>query len=761
MLPIVGVTVVAGPPVGVTHLRLRPGVNLLYGANGAGKSRILAAVGDVISSYGEGFKDRSSTDLCVRAVYDEGGIHLHAPFDRLTSDSRLYRLLAEAVGLKPSAVQEPWSVFLSDLDPEDVEAENDRLWREIDRSAVRSALVKSAFDRASWAKPTLGQCEQLVDDGQWMFTASGIFVSAPIDGGPLDWSATAFDWNATIDEWKAELAGSTSEGWANHRRPQWWFGALGAGVHGRLVPIPEVLGFDGPDWLALPVAPIGTIPTLHFDPYDFEEGAPPPALLELVALGQEYERGDNLEDPPLLWTLPTRRRSDDVESYQWLRRRAIVRSFEFRGMTLWPVTEVEGEFTDVFDLAVAELEGLANGYFGEFFESPPRLVIEAKLTEPFPSQEASIRWMAIAPAGGRIPVAALGSAHRRYARFAVQRAVRSGRWSVRDDRSEESLVLIDEPERALHRSGERRVLSNLSGLGTYVLSGSHSPILLGDRSVNVLHVSQSSKGFVRVASYAEGMKTNPSDSPASTAEALGIELSDLLALVKVFVLVEGAHDKVVIPAMCPELESAIDVRFFAMNGTRDLVDLAKCKFLIEMTDAQILVIADNTRIGFLSEVIKSTDRRPSAEQRRQYLLSIQRDRASKEEKSLIDLLIAAVDADCMHRVHPFGLRRRDVAEYLPIKMMLKDADFASWQEFDQAFLADQGRTHHKVGDGKKKKTFAKKFGGEYTVPGLRKVVSRLTKEWDSTGGVLTNRDPEFTRIVERVNELRMSGREPK
>jgi energy-coupling factor transporter ATP-binding protein EcfA2 len=116
-------------------------------------------------------------------------------------------------------------------------------------------------------------------------------------------------------------------------------------------------------------------------------------------------------------------------------------------------------------------------------------------------------------------------------------------------RSDERLVLLDEPERGLHRSAEIRIgdfIAKLQKTGSRVLVASHSPALLNDARLARVHVQRDD--------ITGKSRLNPLWLPVSgdkvfrrfAAEQLGLTTADILQLIRVFVIVEGQHDRAVI-----------------------------------------------------------------------------------------------------------------------------------------------------------------------------------------------------------------------
>ena len=79
---LLGVTVVGPRPVGIQHVQLREGLNVLYGKNGSGKTRLLEAVSNMLtakseereSSYQPGFSNGP-----WEVMWKMGGIHFSLP----------------------------------------------------------------------------------------------------------------------------------------------------------------------------------------------------------------------------------------------------------------------------------------------------------------------------------------------------------------------------------------------------------------------------------------------------------------------------------------------------------------------------------------------------------------------------------------------------------------------------------------------------------------------------------------------------------
>jgi hypothetical protein len=743
MFPITGITVVAGPPVGVAHIRLTRGLNLVYGVNGVGKSRTLDAIASTLRGWGPG--GNTPTDRCTRALYASGGIHFSAPISRLSSSDQAFRVLAECVGLGPDLAT---SISFSVEGENDAKDRFEAAWSTLDTHTLRAQLAKAAFAEASWANATIEECERLVDDGHWMITPGGdIFISASASRtDSLDWLADNSDWNISIERLKefGQFEWGTNQ--QDDGRPaEWGFADIGRNVRDRLPPHPYLLGMDCPEWLSIPVACVGGLAR----DYSIDDGPAPHPLEQLFSLGVE----ENPENR-------TQRFSDrDKQTRDWLIRRtrtiggiqaSIARS-ENRSILL----DKNSEITKELRQAKEEIESAASRFLAEFFDDAPELWVRIDFPDKWFAGQQPIQWKARISNGISISLNQLGSAHRRFADFAIQRALRTENWNLKGDSSNtSSIALIDEPERALHRLGEAKVFAGLRNLADIVIAATHSPTLIADSSVNLIHVAPTGSELVSITSHIGGYAGSRDLSPSQIASELGITLADLLSLLKVVVLVEGPHDELVVRSMCPEIAQQVDVRMLTLGGTKGIPGIAKSTFLIHMADAQILVATDNARQSWLKEVeARVIDRRNRGSNWRRELRDARDSGTTPEERLLLELLGSAIETNQESRVHYFGFSKPDIVKFLDPELICGDR-YSTWSEVDQAFLSETGRQRFGPGDGEAIKKWVNSHGGRYHTDGIAQALKELEARWADSGGVTAHRDSEFTDLGEMVQRLR-------
>jgi hypothetical protein len=419
-----------------------------------------------------------------------------------------------------------------------------------------------------------------------------------------------------------------------------------------------------------------------------------------------------------------------------------------------------GKISQFLAESAASLSFSATQLFAEFFSDAPELQLQITDPDSWFAGTQRIEWLAKTSNAESFPISELGSAHLRFANFAINSALQKP--TVVSDPTfgghadPTTVALIDEPERALHSSGEEEVFAHLVNLGDIVVAATHSSKLIADSSVNMLHIVRGSHGTNSVSSYLGGITGHPLKSPSKIAQELGVRLADLVSVVKVVLLVEGPQDELIINFMCPEVEGPIDVLCIPLMGYEDMPQLANSRFLTTMTDAQIVVVTDNANNKLLTELKRmATEHRDKGWAWRK-VFDEARNRKhpepTREERALADLLESVVSNNRESRFHVFGSSQHDIAMYLPADKICKE--FSSWDDLENAFLADRGRGW-KRGDGRLLKMWVNaKPGGRYKLPGIRTALSELNEEWSRSGGVIHQRDPFFAGLAELVEELR-------
>lgn len=335
-----------------------------------------------------------------------------------------------------------------------------------------------------------------------------------------------------------------------------------------------------------------------------------------------------------------------------------------------------------------------------------------------------VRWEAADPATGTsVPFGQLSEAQQRWAGLAVGAALTE---HFRSDGSR--LVIVDEPERALHRRAMQHAAEGLAELAGYlespVLVASHSAEFLATLSPSLVHVWRRPDGLA---------ETSLMDSTASrrlfeiVKNVGGVE--DVLQLTRVWVVVEGAHDQAVLEASIgSELEQA-RAQILPMRGSRGLSAVIDSQFLYEYTDAAVLVVLDRTRHQKLRPIMnearslrKAGKHRAAAAALRGFLDT----RLTDEERAAVEFLSEAAGRNLLGRVDVFGLGEADIIYYLPVQAFLPDV--SEWSDLQRE---RRGRSIKNV--------VADRRGKSVTAKELRRVAGKM----DATPG-------EFTELLNRV-----------
>ncbi|WP_079552747.1 ATP-binding protein [Arthrobacter sp. 49Tsu3.1M3] len=323
---------------------------------------------------------------------------------------------------------------------------------------------------------------------------------------------------------------------------------------------------------------------------------------------------------------------------------------------------------------VQELETEVNTIYSTLLQDAPTLTL--KLSHPS-------RWLAEKPVQWivrygheAVPLISLSRAERRWARIAIRRAL--------DFNSLIAASVIDEPEAALHRAAERHMsggLEALTAFGPQLILATHSPEVLNSSATKCVHVSKT-EGKTRVGQV-------PDLRPESLA-VLGLSPSDLLGLYRIFLLVEGVHDEIVLRAFCgPALDEA-RVKIIPMHGGRNLPGSIESQVLFDLTDAHLVAVLDDIRIHEVNDVwneavkLWQSNEQDLAMTR---LTSAFRGRKGSEYEWITNWLGRALKHQVHSRIEPYGFRARDIIEYLPVEVMVPEAE-KSWddlrREHDQA-----------------------------------------------------------------------------
>lgn len=332
------------------------------------------------------------------------------------------------------------------------------------------------------------------------------------------------------------------------------------------------------------------------------------------------------------------------------------------------------EEVDVVVAAVAgDLESRVGRALEAFLPDAPR----PRLSVPDPALrlvEPMLRWSF--GWDDSVRYQSLSNAERRLTALAVAQALY---WHKRDlarplDPLRPVITLVDEPENGLHRAAEARVAHALEQQAqdprVVTVAATHSPELLDVPSATLIEV-QRGRGRSSVQRLDLGAR--------ESLERLGLTPSDLLRWPRVFLLVEGTHDVEVLNAYIGDRLRAARVELIPLRGATKLPNTVDSRVLFKFSRAQLVALLDNQPAEHLQETWQRS-RQVALESGVQAATQILVDGLddSEEARFFKNWLALALERGEDARIHPYGLAARDVIEYLDVTRLVPGAQ--SWDE---------------------------------------------------------------------------------
>jgi hypothetical protein len=318
---------------------------------------------------------------------------------------------------------------------------------------------------------------------------------------------------------------------------------------------------------------------------------------------------------------------------------------------------------------VVHLNDAANTLYASLLQDAPHLTLEVRKLGRW-AVEGAMHWHVEYGDHGSstVPLAGLSRAESRWARIAVRRAL--------DLKGATTTLIIDEPEAALHRVAERHMAQGLDGLttlGPQVVVATHSPEVLNAQTTGCIHVAKHN-GRTHVGQM-------PHVGPETLAQ-LGLSPSDLLGLYRIFLLVEGEHDEIVIQTLCGDFLDVARVKIIPMRGGRNLPGTVESQLLFDLSDAHLVAVLDSVRAEEISAVWSETESlclTEDVESAIDFLSQAFNRKRVMEHEWIANWLSRAIKKGVHARMNPYGLAARDIIEYLPVDILVPKAG-KSWAE---------------------------------------------------------------------------------
>lgn len=290
----------------------------------------------------------------------------------------------------------------------------------------------------------------------------------------------------------------------------------------------------------------------------------------------------------------------------------------------------------------------------------------------------------------------MSGAEQKWLRLAIADALYWTRREIeRGEVPRPALTLIDEPEAALHRSAESTMATALTKLVAsdprrVMIVATHSPELLDHPRANLIEIKRNngplsdddrSVGAKRARSIVQPLELKDKDS----LQALGLNPSDLLRWTKVFLLVEGHHEKLIFDELFSARLQKARVEVITLDGAKNLKGTADSYILFKYTRAHVVALVDNLQHQSIQNAwakareLRSTRSQKDAVDHLNVVLKSPSGKKAQDEIGFIrGWLIKALENGVDSRLSPHGLGEKDILNYLPVEAFLPRA--TSWNE---------------------------------------------------------------------------------
>jgi|694.fasta_scaffold68872_2 energy-coupling factor transporter ATP-binding protein EcfA2 len=395
--------------------------------------------------------------------------------------------------------------------------------------------------------------------------------------------------------------------------------------------------------------------------------------------------------------------------------------------------EKKGDYFQVNPIVVNAAHNLSNRateYFQLLMDGAPNLVCKINSLQKWESGKP-IEWVAQENyrdfyqeeiENHELEIEKLSNAQRRWAEFSVKLAM------VGVDSSLPLLIVLDEPEAGLHRRAERQLAKGINEITNRFkakcLLATHSPTFLNDKSNNLIHVSRENTGNTRIETMSNDLIHRLDD--------YGIDRSDLLQFCKTFVIVEGIHDAWVLDELFQQEFQNLGVEVLALRGLTklELLSALDAQFLFRFTTSDIVICFDNDETKSVQDI---WERACAAKDAGSYFINILDElnvlhksfgKSRDEYKMIHDFCIEAINENSRGRVKFHSLTKSDIIEYFSpqdfVKLGINTKSFDEYRKEHEGLMVNP-----KSGTKANFKTWlTSQIGAEYSEKNVRNAVRR-------------------------------------
>ncbi|MHB8289266.1 MAG: AAA family ATPase [Acidimicrobiales bacterium] len=326
----------------------------------------------------------------------------------------------------------------------------------------------------------------------------------------------------------------------------------------------------------------------------------------------------------------------------------------------------------------------ANDLLVQLLVDAPKLECKLSHPETWPTTGSALRWTAHdPPSGQQVSLERLSAAQQHWASLAISSVLPSINSGSVGPKSKQ-IVLLDEPEAALHSLAAAHMVHGLKTLsrrlGAPVVVATHSPVFLNDLGVKLIHARRGENGRTDLVQVPSPLQEAP--------ELLGLSRADMLQLYRLFVVVEGVHDRIVLEGLLGDTLTEYRCRVIPMNGADSLRSVVDTQLIFDFTEAGVLAVVDHAEKTWLVEAwetAKSQLAEGGNTAKRDALETMKdRGRMTKEEQLLLSFCRRAIEAGRSERVDFVGLPDPDILFLLPVGEFVPGAK--SWSTLNDEWL---------------------------------------------------------------------------
>jgi len=199
---------------------------------------------------------------------------------------------------------------------------------------------------------------------------------------------------------------------------------------------------------------------------------------------------------------------------------------------------------------------------------------------------------------------------------------------------------------------------------------SHSPAFLDQTIFRLHHVHRGRTGKTELSTLAADQ--------LQAVSQLGIAPSELLQHIRLFVVVEGRHDEIILRTVIGADFDRVGAIVVPMGGAAKLSPVLDSRLIFDYTDAKVLVVLDNSgdeETRSVWEQAMAMCRAGDFDSARETLLALRRD---GEPGFLRNFGLRAVERGQTDRVEVFGLTHPDILDYLSPSAVVPKSGGRNW-----------------------------------------------------------------------------------